>query len=323
MHLVGSNAADGRLYHTFRHPDTLAANAGTWTQFVDIENVAQGQVMRGPFGAGDVSCVIIGGPFTVGDLHFCAVNNAGQVWHAIRLWNFGAPAIQAQWTALGDVAQQAGNVGAHTRISCSLDQGGGLHVVTCTADGNVRHTIRRADGSWFPFGAVKGQAGDRGNVIDVACAADGFILHLVAITNDGSIWHTIRRADGSWFPFGLVQNEAGYVVRFHGRPVLGRAVSCWAGDGRMVAWAITQANDVLATAREPNGVWSPWSLQDVWFPNQPADIAVSGINRWGEHVAAVTDAGGLFHQLVGIGNGDVQGQAGQRGAFRSVALSGG
>jgi hypothetical protein len=91
---------------------------------------------------------------------------------------------------------------------------GELHVTGVTNDGHLWHTIRRMDGSWFQFGDVESQAGDRGGFTDVDCAGINGGLHVTGVTNDGHLWHTIRRMDGSWFQFGDVESQAGDRGRF-------------------------------------------------------------------------------------------------------------
>jgi hypothetical protein len=271
-------------------------------------------------------------------LDVCAVNNLGGVWHSVRKSNGTSPDTVAQWDALGDVVQQCGNVGVHKRISCCVDKAEGLHVVSSTEDGNVWHTIRRASGVWVPFGSVKGQTSDPGSVVDVACAWDWKELHVCVVTGDGMIWHTIRRADGtgSWFPFGNVQLEAGTVIPRTNISVEGRTVSCWAEDGFLHLWVVTKDGKLLNTTRLPDGSWTIWSWESSspqtgpagsssWFSGIPADIGVSGfggLGGSGVHIAVVTTTGGLFHEMVGVGSGNVRDQAGQVGDFRAVALAG-
>ena len=327
MHLVGCATVGigGQILHTYRRHENAAANATTWTPFINIENEALGGADRGLFNVGDVACALNGVPSSPGDLDVCVVNNIGEVWHSVRKWNFNAPDTVAQWDALGDVVQQSGDVGAHSRISCCLDRVEGLHVVSSTKDGNVWHTIRRFDGTWVPFGSVKGQAGDPGNVVDVACAWDWNELHVCVVTQGGDISHTIRRADGSWFPFGIVQQQSGHVLPNTNIALQGRTVSCWAEDGRLFLWVVTTDGKMLSTIRWSDGGWMPWSRETSWFSGTPVDIGVSGFSGLGgagTHVAVVTNTGGLFHQMLGVGSGNVQNQAGQVGAFRSVALAG-
>jgi len=91
----------------------------------------------------------------------------------------------------------------------------------------------------------------------------------------------------------------------------------------MVLWVVTRNNRIVTTSRESDGHWPKWSDQDTsWFPGTPDDVGVSGVNQWGEHVAIVTSSGGLFHKLPGVGFGNVESQAGERGLFRSVDLAG-
>jgi hypothetical protein len=84
-----------------------------------------------------------------------------------------------------------------------------LHLTGVSSDGHLWHTIRRGDGSWFGFGDVESQTGDRGSFTDVDCAGVNGELHVCGVTTDGHLWHTIRRANGSWFGFGDVEGQAG------------------------------------------------------------------------------------------------------------------
>src|SRR5215217_173575 len=88
-------------------------------------------------------------------------------------------------------------------------RGNTLHLAGATSDGHLWHTIRRADGSWFGFGDVEVETGDRGTIVDVDLQNIGQEVHLCAVNSIGQLWHTIRRADGSWFPFGDVKEQAG------------------------------------------------------------------------------------------------------------------
>jgi hypothetical protein len=354
MHLVGSESNSGSIFHTFRQPELIGPNPGTWSAWTDIgqetqeltridigqkaqENVGTGRFNHigqpshiGRFNPGDVACSTIL-PFASIDnrLDLCAVDNAGGIRHAISHWTRGEPEPLAGWTELGSVADQAGNVGLHSRVSCAHDRstspdGYGLHVVTCTRDGACWHTIRRNDGSWLPFVNVKDQCGDPGLITDVTCDHDGDGLQLSVVTSGGNVWHTIRRAGGGWTPFGLVQDQSGWVIPSTNIDVQARKLSCWADSSRMVLWVVTQNDRIVTTDRESDGHWSPWSEQQTsWFPGTPDDIGVfGGVQGWGEHVAIVTSSGGLFHMLVDAGSGDVESQAGERGLFRSVDLAG-
>jgi hypothetical protein len=89
-----------------------------------------------------------------------------------------------------------------TRVSCAI-AGSDLHVVAVSGDGGLFHTIL-SNGNWQAFGNVKGQVGDKGRLVDVACAVTGkdgttgLDLHVTSVITDGSMWLTARRADGTW-----------------------------------------------------------------------------------------------------------------------------
>jgi hypothetical protein len=140
LHLAGVTA-DGRLWHTIR--------TGSWTPFGDVE----GQTGDGGFIV-DVAVVNF-----FAQLHLCAVNSSGRLWHTIRR-------TDGSWFPFGDVEGQAGDRGNFVRVSAGFAQVTVttvvLHLCGVSADGRLWHTIRRADGSWTPFGDVEGQAGERG-----------------------------------------------------------------------------------------------------------------------------------------------------------------
>jgi hypothetical protein len=127
-----------------------------------------------------------------------------------------------------------------------------LHLAGVTRDGRLWHTIRRADGSWTPFGDVEGQAGDRGSfrAVSVAAGTSG-ALHLAGVTRDGRLWHTIRRADGSWTGFGDVEGQAGDRGRFVDVDCAGM------GDALHLA-GVTQDGRLWHTIRRVDGSWTPF-----------------------------------------------------------------
>ncbi len=144
-----------------------------------------------------------------GELHVCAVDTNGNLWHAIRHTN--------SWTAFGDVKGQSGNPGAFIDVTAA-EVAGELHVVGTTSfffGSGIWHVIRHADGSWTKFGDVKAQCGNPGLALQLDAAGVSGELQLVVTTFTflpvfpGGIMHTVRHADGSWTRFGDVKGQAG------------------------------------------------------------------------------------------------------------------
>ncbi|HKP58473.1 MAG TPA: S8 family serine peptidase [Polyangiales bacterium] len=195
-----------------------------------------------------------------------------------------------------------------------------VHVAGCTADGNLWHTIRRQDGTWFGFGDVEGQAGERGLLRDVDAQSIGRDLHLGAINGQGRLWHTIRRSDGSWQAWGDIEGQAGDRGEF-------RRVALGSAGSELHVCGVTTDGHLWHTIRRSNGAWTGFgdiegqtgdrgNLRDV-------DCAAIG----GElHVAAVNDQGRLWHAIRRTNGswtilGDVEQQAGERGNIREVACA--
>lgn len=138
-----------------------------------------------------------------------------------------------------------------------------------TSDGRAWHTIRTPDG-WLPFGDVKQQTGDPGDLIDANCSLVNGELHVCAVTSDGGMWHTIRHVDGSWASFGDVKKQAGDPGPF-------TAVACSGDGGQLQVAGVTAGGQLWHTIRRADGSWQ--SFGDVkkqsGDPGPMVDVACS------------------------------------------------
>lgn len=189
----------GGLFHAYRQPN------GVWVPFEDVKSKA-GDI-------GSVARVGLGktGGFRDGHLHICGVDNFGRLSHAML------SADGVTWAAFVDVEDmtRAGETGFIERAACAGDRFQDLHICAVTADGNIRHAIRQADGKWIRFEDVKmNGAGDRGFFIDLDCETDGEDLHIFGVTSDGKLWHTARQPDRTFSGFRNVGTEAGMPGKF-------------------------------------------------------------------------------------------------------------
>jgi hypothetical protein len=155
----------GQIWHTIR-----LANGSWVSQFGNVnDEESNGDTLR----FYTVDCTTVGE-----DLHVCAVDTNGIIWHTIRLAN-------------GSWVPQFGNVNKESNggslrfysVGCAAI-GGDLHVCAVTTSephGQIWHTIRLADGSWqAQFTNVNKESnGDTLRFFDVDCANVENQLHVV------------------------------------------------------------------------------------------------------------------------------------------------
>jgi hypothetical protein len=238
-----------------------------------------------------------------------------------RLWHVARDAAGGWSRAYdGDVSvPTGGHVRDVVRTACAVG-GPELHVLAVRPDGTLWHTLRRGDGSWFPFGDVGYQAGRPGFVRDVTCAWDGAQLHVAAVTDD-SVWHSVRRADGTWSKLGSVGGLAGFAGAM--------SLAAAAGGGLFHLLATTPDGGVRHTLRGADGAWTPWGnvLGQTGSPGY-VDRAGAAVANGDLHVVTVTSAGGVHHAVrFAAGSwtkhGDVVAATGggQPGPFENVACA--
>jgi uncharacterized protein YkwD len=201
-----------------------------------------------------------------GTLQLTAVTSDGRLLHTIRYTN-------GTWSPFGDVKGQIGDRGSIVDAEVQAIGAGAdsaLHLCAITSDGRLWHTVRRADGSWVPFGDVAGQAGDQGRFVSVALASVSGELHVSGVTSDGKLWHTVRRADGSWLPFGDVKQQTGDPAAFT-RVAATMVPDVQTGaQQELYILAATADGRQYQTTRHANGTWSAFTL----IYDHPSDMFV-------------------------------------------------
>lgn len=135
--------------------------------------------------------------------HFLALTVEGHLRHTMRR-------DDGSWTAWGNVEQMIGSPGgALVHVDCA-SVAGELNVCVVLDSGELRHTIRRHDGSWTSWGNVEQMTGPtRGELVQVACTGVDGELHVIGVFGEGTLRHTIRRHNGTWTPWGDVERLTG------------------------------------------------------------------------------------------------------------------
>ncbi|GCE06746.1 hypothetical protein [Dictyobacter aurantiacus] len=180
---VAALTSMGTIWHTIR-----MANGSWQPTFGNVNNQeSNGRLLHFT----DVDCATVGE-----NLHVCAINRNGTIWHTIRFAN-------GSWqSSFGNVNNQESNgrLLRFTSVGCAaIDRN--LHVTATDEKGVLWHTIRFANGSWqSSFGNVNNQQSNGGSLrfSDVDCANVAGDLQVGAVGLNKALWHTIRFANGSW-----------------------------------------------------------------------------------------------------------------------------
>jgi hypothetical protein len=290
----------GGIRHTIRHAD------GTWQPFGDVKSQAgdKGFAFR-------TACTSVNG-----ELHDLVANEDGSIWHTIRH-------ADGTWQPFGDVKLATGTgLGNFIFDPACADVNTELHVVVGVNSFGIAHTIRRANGTWLPFGDVKTATGEPSNqdVLSLACAGVSGELHVIVGSGNGSIRHTIRHADGTWLPFGDVKSQAGDMGHI-------LSVACTNVNGELHFVAANSDGSIWHTIRHADGTWLPFGD----MKSQAGDrgrvefVACASVN--GElHVCTGDFDFGLWHTIrhadgTWLPFGDVKSQAGDMGHILSVACA--
>ncbi|MFD5461594.1 hypothetical protein ACFWIQ_02040 [Kitasatospora sp. NPDC127059] len=219
------------------------------------------------------------------------VNGGGSLFHTTRL-------SDGNWTGFGNVASQAGDIGAIQSIAdAGID--GNTHVLAVGGDGGLYHAIRHSDGSWERFANVGQEAGALGNITKISAVSIGGDLHIVAVA-DGKIFHTARLANGTWMRFADVSGAAG---------AIGTVTSASAANvnGQLQVVAVSGGR-VLHTIRDVSGSWTNWgdvygaagdigSAQDVAITGTGGDMQIIVVTGDGQQYHAARYASGSWQQF--------------------------
>ena len=150
LFVAGAPLGFPAILYTTRHAD------GTWdlmTALIELQPSPTGQMLR-------VACASV-----LQDIHVVSAEVDGRLRHITRDHNTNT------WSDFVDVKGITGNPGRVAGVaaaSCANE----LHVVlTTSASNNWRHSIRRANGSWQPFGDIWGatNSADGAGFSAVAC----------------------------------------------------------------------------------------------------------------------------------------------------------
>ncbi|MEV6950326.1 trypsin-like serine protease [Streptomyces sp. NPDC051183] len=199
------------------------------------------------------------------------------------------------WTGFTDVqTTQAGNIGG-IRTAAVAGMGSDTHVVALATDGTLRHTIRKADGTWSGFGDIGAVANYLGNITQVSAVSIGNDLHVVVVA-DGKVFHTMRYANGTWARFGDLAPVAGPINTV-------TSVATASAGGQLQVTAVS-GGKAFHTLRTTAGNWAKWgNVADAAGARGPiTSVSMAGTGN-DAHLVIATDNGTRQYHAMRKGDG--------------------
>ncbi|MFB6981350.1 hypothetical protein [Streptomyces scopuliridis] len=117
----------------------------------------------------------------------------------------GTRAANRNWSSWQTVAGVNAPDFQGSALSIAALPNGDSQIAAIGKDGNVWHTIHRADGGWSDWGVPAGVSGGamEASAVSLTGMPDGSV-QVAAVGRDGDVYHGIRRSGGDWTPFQRV-----------------------------------------------------------------------------------------------------------------------
>ncbi|MFH8336520.1 hypothetical protein [Streptomyces sp. AM6-12] len=205
---------DGFVYHNSRHTD------GSWQGWAAMAGGDDGKVKATRVAAagmpdGSTQVIVYGGDGSM-RLDTRAADGSWSGWSTVP--GVGAPDF------------------AGSSLSIAALPDGSSQLAAVGLDGDVWHTVHRADGTWTGWGRPAGPQGGamRATAVSLTGMPDGD-SQVAAVGADGTVYHALRHRDGDWTPF---------------QPVRGiRGATSFAGDQVGIAGLPDGSSRLLLTTR--------------------------------------------------------------------------
>ncbi|MFB7597163.1 trypsin-like serine protease [Streptomyces sp. NPDC056160] len=213
-------------------------------------------------------------------LQMVATTAGKNLFHTIRDSNW-------DWSAFGDVEQEAGDIG-EVAVASDAAISGSNTIVALGKDGTLYQAVRNPDGTWVAFRPLTTELGALAGVKKIAATSVGSELQLVAIT-DSRVYHATRDASGQWSKWGDLTAGIGAL------PSPTQVTIARVGDSTHVGVVLADGR-AFHTIRHNDRTWDKWG-EITKVPGAPAkvsDIAFAGTGN--DLQAVLTEpTGGIKH----------------------------
>ncbi|MFJ4965351.1 hypothetical protein ACIP6P_23350 [Streptomyces sp. NPDC088729] len=185
---IAAVGKDGYAYHNIRRAD------GSWQGWAAIAGTDAGRLKAGRIAAAGMPD---------GSARFLVFGGDGRMRMGIR-------AAGGSWSPWSTVAGVNAPDFAGRELSIAALPNGDSQIAAIGNDGNIWHTIRRADGSWQGWNGPAGVSTDMMGASSVAITGmPGGDSQVAAVGLDGNVYHAVRRSGGEWTPFRPVGGAGG------------------------------------------------------------------------------------------------------------------